>query len=215
MEPKQTKAQREAREQDSLAPLQLDRLTIEEEVAIMNRGKGAKLLGVVTMVGVLVAGGAVAMKGLDREEKYTQAGAVVTQLRREHLDGYLKCVLPGAHESTLSSSERLHGAIEGFAERFQKSYARTLESCEPKIAGLGTALATLPVPSEVEPAIERLRKSASAVQGTAVALRSYLDDPTQAYDYVQVTARIDKLARASAAYRKTEADFAQMLDHKL
>ena len=89
MEPNQQSAQGEAREQESLAPFQLDRLTIEEEVAFMNRGKGLQLLSVLALAGVLVAGGAMAMKSLDREQKLSQAGAAAMDLGREHLDAYL------------------------------------------------------------------------------------------------------------------------------
>jgi hypothetical protein len=191
---------KEKREQDSLAPMQLDRLTIEEEVADMNRGKGAQLLGVAIIASVLVVGGAVAMKQMDRDQAEGQAGAAVAGLLEQHVDAYFACVLPDTPTAAFSSSERLHSAIEGLAERYQKAYARTLESCEPKLQGLVPALTVAPVAKAIEPAVAELRSAAISVQDSATDLRAYLSDSRRPYDYVEVTAFIDRLAKASAAY---------------
>lgn len=187
-------------EQDSLAPVQLDRLTIEEEVAFMNRGKGAQLLGVAVLVSALAVGGAWTMKQIDRNEAQGQAGAAVAGLREQHLDAYLQCVVPSAPAGVFSNSERLHTAIESLAERYQKQYARTLQSCEPKLAGLVPALTAAPVAPAVVPIVRNLKIAAISVKNSAEDLRSYLAAPDRAYDYVEVTQRIDHLARAAAAY---------------
>jgi len=192
------------REQDSLAPMQLDRLTIEEEVAGMNRGKGVQLLGVAIIASVLVVGGAVAMKRMDRGQAEGQAGAAVAGLLERHVDAYFACAVPDTPMAAFSSSERLHSAIEALAERYQKAYARTLESCEPKLEGLVPALTVAPVARSLEPAVAELRTAAISVQDGASDLRSYLSDSRRQYDYVEVTAFIDRLAKASAAYHKQD-----------
>ena len=192
----------EKREQDSLAPMQLDRLTIEEEVAGMNRGKSAQLLGVAMMVSALAVGGAWAMKQMDRDQAENNAGAAVANLRVEHVEAYLVCIAPEAPLSVFSSSERLHSALENQTERYQKAYASTLESCEPKLEGLIPALTVAPVAKKLEPTVNELKAAAMAVRDGANDLRSYLADPRRPYDYVEVTAFIDRLARASASYHK-------------
>lgn len=192
------------REQDSLAPMQLDRLSIEEEVAFMNRGKGARLLGVAMMVSALAVGGAWAMKRMDRGLAESEAGAAVAGLRQEHVESFLACAVPDAPVASFANSERLHSAIEHLTERYQKAYARTLESCEPKLAGLVPSLTLAPVASHVEPAVAELRAAAIALQDSAADLRGYLEDPRRSYDYVEVTAFIDRLARASAAYHQQD-----------
>jgi hypothetical protein len=201
------------REQDSLVPLQLDRLTIEEEVATMNRGKGAQLLSVAIIVSVFAVGGAWLMKTMDRSQAEGQAGAAVAGLREQHLDAYLRCVMPEAPAAVFSNSERLHSAIEGLAERYQKAYARTLESCEPRLAGLLPSLAMAPVAGKLEPTVEGLKSAAISVQDSAEDLRGYLSDPHRAYDYVEVTAFIDRLARAAVAYQKQDQALREQLTH--
>jgi hypothetical protein len=192
------------REQDSLAPMQLDRLTLEEEVASMKRGKGAQLLGVAVIVSALAIGGAWLMKQMDRNEAEGQAGAAVAALREQHLDAYLRCVVPNAPAEVLSNSVRLHSAIEALTERYQKAYAGTLDSCEPKLVGLVPALAAAPVSTALHPVMGNLKVAAISVQNSAEELRDYLADPARPYDYVEITAFIDHLARASAAYHKQD-----------
>jgi len=199
------------REQDSLAPVQLDRLTIEEEVATMNRGKGARLLSVAIVASAVAVGGAWMMKAMDRSQAESQAGTAVAALREQHVDAYLRCVLPEAPAAVFSNSERLHTALEGLAERYQKAYARTLESCEPKLEGLRPALAVTPISGKLAPTVEGLKSAALGVQDSAEDLRSYLADPRRGYDYVEVTAFIDRLARAATTYHRQDQSLRQQL----
>lgn len=201
------------REQDSLAPMQLDRLTVEEEVAFMNRGKGAQLLGVAMIASALVVGGAVAMKRMDRDQAEGQAGAAVAGLREQHVGAYFACVVPDTPTAAFSSSERLHSAIESLAERYQKAYARTLESCEPKLAGLVQALTAAPVAKALAPAVSDLLSAAISIQDSASDLRAYLSDSRRPYDYVEVTAFIDRLAKASAVYHEQDQAVRAQLIH--
>jgi hypothetical protein len=203
---------KEKREQDSLAPMQLDRLTIEEEIAGMNRGKSTQLLGVAMMVSALAVGGAWAMKRMDRDQAESNAAAAVASLRVQHVEAYLVCIAPEAPLSVFASSERLHSALEHLAERYQKAYARTLESCEPKLEGLIPALTVAPVAKSLEPRVSELKAAAMAIQDGGSDLRSYLADSRRQYDYVEVTAFIDRLARAAASYHeKDEALRAQLM----
>jgi hypothetical protein len=202
---------KEKREQDSLAPMQLDRLTIEEEVAGMNRGKGAKLLGVAIVASALVVGGAVAMKRIDRDQAEGQAGAAIAGLLEQHVEAYFSCAAPDTPPAALSNGERLHSAIEILAERYQKAYARTLESCEPKLAGLVPALTVTPVAKTLAPAVTDLRSAAVSLQDSASDLRAYLSDSRRPYDYAEVTAFIDRLAKASTAYHEQDQAFRAQL----
>jgi hypothetical protein len=202
---------KEKSEQDSLAPMQLDRLTIEEEVAGMNRGKGAQLLGVAMMVSALAVGGAWAMKRIDRDQAENGAAAMVAGLRVQHVEAFLVCILPEAPLSVFSSSERLHSAIETQTERYQKAYANTLASCEPKLQGLVPALAAAPVASSLGPTVNELTAAGQAIQDGAGDLKGYLGDARRPYDYVEVTAFIDRLARAAASYNAHDAALRELL----
>jgi hypothetical protein len=210
----QTQEPRIKSEQDSLAPVQLDRLTIDEEVAFMNRGKGSQLLALASIAGLLLVGGAAAMKGLERDQGYNQAGAAVSEIKDRHVDAYLSCALPGVPALNMASTERLHSAIENFAERFQKDYGLVLRRCEPQLEGLVSDLSQAPVPSDMRPALLELQKAGTTLYSSAASLRDYLEDPSKAYDYVAVTGHIDRLAKARTRYAERQTDFELSLNAK-
>jgi hypothetical protein len=148
---------------------------------------------------------------MDRSQAEGQIGAAVAGLREQHVDAYLRCVLPEAPATVFSNGERLHTAIEALAERYQKAYARTLESCEPRLIGLLPSLMAAPVSGKLEPTVEGLKSAALSVQDSAEDLRGYLSDPRRAYDYVEATAFIDRLARAAVAYHNQDQALREQL----
>jgi hypothetical protein len=180
----------------------------------MNRGKGAQLLAVAGIAGLLLIGGAAAMKGLEREQSYSQAGAAVTAIKDQHVDAYLACALPGVPALNMASSERLHSAIENFTERFQKDYGLVLRRCEPRLEGLVADLAQAPIPGDMKPSLEELKAAASSLYSAAAGLRDYLEDPGKPYDYVAVTGHIDRLAKARTRYAESQTDFELTLNAK-
>jgi hypothetical protein len=209
-----TEGPRTKSEQDSLAPLQLDRASVEEEAASMNRGKGRQLLAIAGIAGLLLIGGAAAMKGLEREQGYSQAGAALGEIKDRHVDAYMACALPGVPALNVASSERLHSSLENFAERFQKDYGLVLRRCEPRLEGLVADLAQAPVPRDMKPALAELQTAASSLYSAAASLRDYLEDPSKAYDYVTVTGHIDRLAKARTRYSERQTEFELILNAK-
>jgi hypothetical protein len=188
------------KEQDSLAPVQLDRLTIEEEAAFMSRGKGKQLVTIALLASVLAVGGGFLMKTLDRVQAEHERSLAVAELRESHVDAFLSCVLPGIAPSAFDSRERLLGALERVVEQKQKRFAATLARCEVKLEGLERGLHAASVRSDLDPARGKLEREAKAITRSAAALREHLQDPARAYDYVQAVASIDRLARAAASY---------------
>jgi hypothetical protein len=199
----ETEIQKRSHE-DSLAPVELDRLTIEEEAAFMNRGKGKQLMSAALVVGALAVGGGFFMNAIDREQGELQRGLAAAQLGRDHVEAYLHCAAPSVATSALDSVERIHGAIESVVERRQKASGNTLARCTQQLTGLVPALATASVGAEEKPALTALQHAAAALTKSAAALSSYLDDPAQAYDFVQATGLIDRVARAANDAREQD-----------
>jgi hypothetical protein len=199
-------------EQDSLAPIQLDRLTIEEEAAFMNRGKKRQLLFAASLIAMALLGANTLVKQLDREMAYSQAGQAVSDAQQQQLGAYLQCALPGTQLSSVASADELHSAIERLVERFHKDYGRLLKRCEPKLEALAPTLANVNVPKDLQGELHELRASAKQLTASAVTLRTYLEDERTAYDYAQATAYIDRVAKAKLAYDEQDATFARSLD---
>jgi hypothetical protein len=203
----------EREEQDSLAPVQLD-VSVDREVASMNRGKGVQLLAVIVVALGTVSGGVLAMKRLDRDRAYEQTSAAAQDLRRTHVTAFVQCALPYAQASSMASPERLYAAIADMVERSAANYAQVLRQCENKLLTLPPAIGSLQAPSELRVPLARLRESSLQLQQASSALRTALEDPAQREDYVGVTARADHLAKAVFAYDASDADLRESLEAK-
>jgi hypothetical protein len=199
-------------EQDSLAPIQLDRLTIEEEVAFMNRGKKPQLLLAVALIALAGVGGDALIKQMNRDLQYTQAGQAVSDAQAEQVQAYLQCALPGTHPASVTSTDELHGAIENLVERFHEDYSHLLKRCEPKLQALLPALARVSAPAPLEPELRALRASAKELTTSALALRTYVAREGASDDFVQTTAHIHRFAEAKAAYDAHDSSFARALE---
>lgn len=200
-----------ARPEDSLAPLELDRLTIEEEAAFMNRGKGKQLLSAVVVIGALAAGSALVMKELDRQQAELGRGNAVAALRGNAVEAYLQCVAKGASPVALKNDDRIHGLIEAVVERGEKRSATVFAHCAQRLSPLVPALAKAQLNAELVPALSELRSAAKDLTTSASALHAYLADPGKPYDFVPATALIDRLARAVVAYRERDDAFRSQL----
>lgn len=198
---------------DSLAPVQVD-VTVDQEVASMNRGKGVQLLAIAVVLLGTVSGGVFAMRRLDRERVYEQASAAAQQLKRTHVTAFVQCALPYAQASSFASSERLYAAFANMIERSPATYAQVLRQCEPKLLTLAPGIGSLPAPSELKQPLARLRESSLQLQQASSALRMALEDPGKREDYVAITALADGLAKAVFAYDDRDRELRETLEAK-
>lgn len=152
------------------------------------------------------------MRRLDRERHFEQTSAAVQQLVHTHVTAFEQCALPLAQASAFESSDRLYAAFADMIERSASNYARVLQLCEPKLAGLPPALAAIRPPSELAREWAHLQSAAAALHDSEIALRSALEDPNQREDYVAVTACADNLAKMIFAYEDRDAALQRALD---
>jgi len=204
-------------EQDSLAPIQLDRLSAEEQdtVALMGKGKGLQLLRIAAIVAALGVGGFYAMRGLDSGLAYTEAGAAAGKLQRQHVEGFLRCALGPAYVTSTDSPERLYGALEAMSERGQKGYGRTLSRCLPTLEALPAALGALSAPADLTPNVAQLEGSARALLAATKAYATYLGADDTRYDFVIAAGHIDHITQAWAQYKKHDATLRSQIERKL
>jgi len=194
---------------DSLAPLQIERLSVDDEVARMSRGKSRQLLGLGAVVSLCAAIAGVWLTGLDSHRTYADAIGSARELDERHAEAFTRCALPGIPSSRLGSSEQLHSAIERISERLGKSYGRSLSRCTPRLTGLVTGLRELSIPAEAG-LRAAARDAAAALEQAWQDYARYLLDERTPYDYVQALPRVEKIALASRAYdrRMTELESA-------
>jgi len=198
----------------SLAPLQIERLSVDDEVARMSRGKSRQLLKLGAAVSLCAAIAGLWLTGLDSHKTYADAIGSARALDERHSDAFLRCALPGIPSARLASGEQLHSAIERISERLGKSYGRSLSRCSSRLAGLVTGLRKLSVPAEALK-LAAARDAAAALERAWDDYRIYLLDERTPYDYVQALPRVEKIALAWSAYGRRMTELESALRERL
>lgn len=213
----QGNAKQEVRdEQDSLAPVALDRLTVEEEAALMQTGKGGKL-AVIAVVAVLLGAGATFwLKQLDARQAYVGAAASVRELHAATLEPFARCALPEASGLQLTSKESMLSALERSSERMGPAYGRVLARCQPLVEALPSDLAKVQAPAALAAQLKTLASAANELGGAIEQYRTHLGHAGRGYDYVQALPFMEKIASAwgscLAQHAELDAQVARSLD---
>ena len=194
------------REPDSLAPFQLERASVEEEVAQMRRGKGVKLTLTLLAVACGAFGATRWMGSIDASQAYAAAADRLEAIDSQQGEAFLRCALPNVQNSQLSSAPALHNAIEVASDRLDKRYGRLLEQCGYLLEGLTGALSNVRAPADMSRRMDTLRASADQFSAAFQDYRDYLLDPHKPYDYVQATPLIEKIANHWQDYQTARAD---------
>jgi hypothetical protein len=198
--------QRVSREPESLAPIQLERVSVEDEVAQMKTGKGLRLT-LTLLIGVAGVFGIMRWMGtIDHSQAYAHAADRLEEIDAQQGEAYLRCALPNLQNSQISSSTALHSAIEVVSERYDKRYAQQLAGCAYLLNALESALSTVQAPPDMTRRVEGLRLSAQNFAQAWEHYRAYLKDPAQRYDYVQATPLIEKISVAWQGYQTQRAE---------
>jgi hypothetical protein len=199
---------------ESLAPVQIERLSVEDEIALMSRGKSGRLIALAAAASLSAAVSVFWLNGMDSHKRYADAIGSARELHERHADAFLHCALPNPPSAGIGSSEQLHSAIERISERLGKSYGRALTRCAPKLAGLVTGLRDLTAPGEGA-TLAGARKAAVELERAWDEYRRYLLDERTSYDYVQALPRVEKIALAWSAYERRFAELESALRARL
>jgi hypothetical protein len=191
---------------DSLAPVQLERTSLGEDVALLKRGKGLHLVVTLLIAAVAVVGGTRWMGHIDAVQAYAHAAEQLAAPNTQGGDEFLHCALPNLQPSQLAAAQSLHNAIEVMSERLDKKYGSQLERCAYLLDNLQNGLSAVRAPSDMTRRLDGLRSSAREFSDAWNNYRAYLQDPTQRYDYVRATPMIEKITLAWQAYRTQRND---------
>ena len=189
------------REPDSLAPLQLERTSVEEDAAQLRRGNGTPLMLSLVLATVASFGGLEWLGNIDRQQAYAHAAERLETIDSQQSEAFLRCALPNVQRTQLSSTQALHNAIEVVSERFDKYYGRQLAHCAHYLDDLNTELAAVSVPRDMKLQLDSLQHAARLFRRAWDNYRIYLQDPEQRYDFVKATPMIEKVTLAWADYR--------------
>lgn len=187
--------------QDSLAPVSLDGLSLDEEVDLLKSGRPGQLwrwFASTLVVGVV---GFFTVQSMDAAQAREDARANLGRLTGTHLQSFLDCAIPDARPVSAASRERLHSLLERQLVIGQEAFSERLNTCLPDLLSFRRGLASMPVPLEVEPDHQHMTAAAyglyDRVQELADALVAEPD-----MDYVRSTGLIDRVTGAHEAFIK-------------
>lgn len=198
----------------SLAPVQIEGTSLDEDIAKLKRGKGTRLLVTGLLSGLAVFGVARWMQNIDGVQAYTAAAENLEAINTQHGTAFLRCVLPDAQRSQVSSRQTLHNALEVASERWQKYYGKQLQYCTGLSKRLMHSLNDLEVPSDMVRNLQAVRSAAGDLDQAIEAYRAYLLDPSRSYDFVQATPMIERIAIAWTAYDERRTQLNDTLRHR-
>ena len=188
-------------EQGSLAPIQLERASVDEEVAQMKRGKGLRLTVTVLVSLVTIAAGARILGRMDTTQAYASGANRLEAIDEQQSEAFLRCALPNLQRTQVASASALFSAIEFATERFNKHYGKQLAQCAPLLSELQQTLDSVHPPADMTRRIEGVRAAAQELSASWNSYRAYLQDPAKPYDYVQAAPMMEKISKSWETYR--------------
>lgn len=195
----------------SLAPVQIEIATIDDDIARLKRGKSTRLMLTGLLSGLAVFGVVQWMQSIDGVQAYTAAAENLEAIHAQQGNAFLRCVLPDAQRSQLSSRQALHTALEVASERWQKYYGKQLQYCTGLSKRLMQRLNDLDVPPDAVRDLQGVRIAASELDRAVDSYRVYLLDPSRSYDFVQATPLIERVSIAWTAYEDERTRVNQLL----
>jgi hypothetical protein len=172
----------------------------------MKTGKGLHLTVTLLVAAIGLVGGARWMGRIDAHQAYAHAADQLDAIDSQQGDAFLRCALPNLQHSQLSSATALHSAIEIVSERFDKRYAQQVSGCRYLLDELQDELGTIRAPADMTLRVDGLRHAAQDFTSAWDRYRSYLQDPSQRYDFVQATPLIEKISVAWENYQTQRTD---------
>jgi hypothetical protein len=189
----------------SLAPIQLEGPSVQQEAAQLKRGRGLTLALNMTL---LVAGltiGAKWLDGLDAKNQYTHAAAQLDRSETMQAEAFMRCVLPDLQPGQLTSTVTLYGTIENLTEQLGKAYGDQVAACAPLLDDFERTVHSVRAPADMTRHLQQVSSAATSVKQSWQGYQQYLQTPDQPYDYVKAAPLIDRITVAWHQYHDTNS----------
>jgi hypothetical protein len=185
----------------SLAPISLEGTSVDDEVAMIKKGRGQRLALTLAVVVVGVLGGQRLLRSMDERAAYASAAAQLEHVDSQQGEAYLRCALPNLQRSQLESASALHSAIEIATEHMDKGYGRVLAQCAPLLENLESGVIGLTAPPDMTRRLENLSSSVTDYKHSWLNYQTYLQDQNQHYDYLKAAPLIERITIAWEGYQ--------------
>jgi hypothetical protein len=195
----------------SLAPIQLENASVQQEAAQLKRGRGLPLvLNLTVLVAVATAAGQW-LNGVDTRNSYNHAAAQLDRSETMQAESFMRCVLPDLQPTQLTSTVTLYGTIENLTEQLGKAYGDQVAACAPMLEDFERTVHGVRAPADMTRHLQQISLAASGVKQSWQTYQQYLQTPNQPYDYVKAAPLIDRITVAWQTYHQANSEIKQAL----
>jgi hypothetical protein len=191
-----------------------ERLSVEQEASLMNRGRPRQVLFLVGGALLLAVGGAVVLQRVARGDAYAGAAAATARIEREHFDAFFACALPDTRPSERSEPQ-LQASLGKVGARLGKGYSKQLDACLPHVQALDESVRALEVPKTVKTEHGMLVAAASTLTAANADYLRYLGTGGESYDIGKAAPLIQRFGAAWAGYRAAQVDLERALEQRM
>lgn len=191
---------------DSLAPIQLERMSVEEQALVSGRGRSRGLVPLVAFAGVALALGVMLYQRLEANESLGNAGSAVKQMKVQDFDVFARCVFPGMDGTRIKDDDHLRTTIERHSQRHGRHYGQMVKTCARPLYDLQVGLERLQVPQPLEGARAEMQQSAQRLVTATSNYAAYLE-AGDGYEFVTAQPKIEALALAWQDFQGTYRAF--------
>jgi hypothetical protein len=183
---------------DSLAPRQRYRLSVEDEAALMNRGRSRQIWGTAVVLALIVGSGGLVLRYMELQQRRNDAYGAVRSADDEHAGEFIRCALPAVQSTQLGTSAAMLTMIERTSDRLGGRYAALLGQCAAELATLDAALQQVSVPKDAKDELHALRASVIDLRRAWTTYQAHVAGGNT--DYVKALPLMEKAAMSWSAY---------------
>jgi hypothetical protein len=198
----------------SLAPVQVERASDDQDLAGMRGRRGPRIVIAVAVLAAGSFGGFRLLRSMDAHQVYARS---ISQLERsdiEQREAFVRCALPNQQSSQLAAPSAMQSAIEIATARMGNTYAKVLTKCTPLLENFQHSVASIEAPADTASSVRSVSTAANAFAAAWLGLRDFLQSPGE-HDRAQVAPHIQAITTAWSAYQTARSKAKEALSARL
>ncbi len=201
---------------DTLAPTSVAEVSLDDEAASMNKGKGRTIVAFVLGLGLLIGGVGFLLKDADASREYRETGQALNGIKKQQFDRFWGCALRGTNLKDIKSNADLVAQMQRRTEAAGRTFAVLVrDNCMDALNKTEADLDVLLVPGELQSYVTAMRDGASQVREGWGDLIAYLINPNLEYEQASARKYWNKIAKGWYGFRKGHSELNRSLRERL
>jgi hypothetical protein len=198
----------------TLAPIQVERPSDEQDLAGMRGRRGPRIVIALAVLAAVGFGGVLLLRSMDARQVYAQAAAQLERSQSEQLEAFVRCALPNRQSAQFAAQTGLQSALEIATSRMGKTYAKVVTKCTPLLQNFQRSVATIQAPADAAPSLHAVSKAANDFATAWLGLRDFMQSSVD-YEPAEATPRIQAITASWQTYQSERVRAKELLSAQL